>query len=430
MKNAKPIAIHLDRLASALALQGVDLRRSQILEVAAAAFGHRSSNETSKLAEAGELTPPSAQPIGRLGTGPDAVVLVRDAATDLPYAIAQTFLDGLEDDRSRHFAPTPYGGLADLRRVAVSEIPLVTRPTSADLGNAVGEWRAVVQTGYGFDGHTFFNENSAAALASEIASWCVEYWDDARTHGRDVPDRERRQRLSDLEVIQAYFEAMATRECLLMEGQESLADIVDAIRQGILDEGSILAIPAAKPVVDGRYRAYPRTVNAYDMPSEGDHVSSHDTLEEAIAACEANRGEHQDAAVADYVSRRFWRASYSWTPQDMVADADPDQTTFSLWATDLLQHELSDELQRIGGMIGEGYVEGETMNRGWWTRTLSEKAKRDAMSDGDHGECARCGNPLDVDRLCTDETCPFSDCEQDDKAGWSGHPEMDPDADR
>jgi hypothetical protein len=430
MKNAKPIAIHLDRLAAALALQGVDLKRHQLLEVAAAAFGHRSSNETSKLSEAGEITPPSAQPIGRLGSGPDGVVIVRDAATDLPYAIAQTFLDGMADDRSRHFAPTPYGGLADLRRVAVSEIPLITRPMPADLGIEGTEWRAVIQTGYGFHGHTFFHERTAAALASEIASWCVEYWDDARTHGSGIPDRDQRQRLSDLEVVQTYFEAMATRECLIMEGQESLTDVVDAIRQGILDEGSPPAVPATKTVLDGRYRAYPRTVNAYDMPTESDYLSSHDTLEEAIAACEANRGRHQDAAVADYVSRRFWRASYSWTPQDMIADPDPELTTFSLSATDLLQHELSDELQRIGEMIGEGYVEGETRNRGWWTRTLSEKAKRDDMSDGEHGQCRRCDSPLDVDGHCTDETCPFSDCDQDDAAGWSGHPEMDPDADR
>lgn len=435
MKNAKPIAIHLDRLASALALQGVDLRRSQILEVAAAAFGHRSSNETSKLSEAGDITPASAQPIGRVGTGPDAVVIVRDAATDLPYAIAQTFLDGLEDDRSRYFAPTPYGGLADLRRVAVSEIPQLTQPPHRSAVSLTEDWRAIVQTGYGFDGHTYFRDSTAAGLATEIASWCVEYWDDARTHGRDVPDREQRRRLSDLEVIRIYFEAMATRECLLMEGHESLTDIVEAIRQGIIDEASApSAAPTAKPVVDGRYRAYPRTTSPYEMPHEADYLSSHDTLEEAIAACEANRAEYQDAAVADYVSRRFWSASWSWTPREMVDPADPDLTTFTLSATDLTQDELSDELGRIGEMVGQGYVEGETMNRGWWSRTLSEKAKDAAMRDddgnGNDGECVRCGCDLDADGFCTDEdTCPFSDYPQDNPAGWSGHPQMDDGAD-
>lgn len=426
MKNAKPIAIHLDRLASALAAQGIELQRSKLLEIAAAAFGHRASNETSKLAEAGVLTPPSAQPIGRLDLGSDSIVIVRDAATDLPYAIAATFLEDLGDDRTRHFAPTPYGGLADLRRVAVSEIPPLARP-SLDL--RADEWLAIVQTGYGFHGHTFFRENTAADLATEIASWCVEHWEDAETYGYEVPNRAQRQRLSDLEVIRIYFEAMATRECLLMDGQESLSDIIETIGQGILKPTSSSPVLAPRPLSDGRFRAYPRTSTYYEMPLEADYLSSHDTLEEAIAACEASRGKGQDAAVSDYVSRKFWRASHSWTPQDMVEPADPGVTTFSLSATDLTQDELSDELERIGGMIGEGYVEGETMNRGWWTRTLSEKAKdaamRDDMHDHEHGGCTRCGCGLDEDGFCTYDTCPFSDYDQKDPRGWSGHPEMD-----
>lgn len=439
MKNAKPIAIHLDRLASALAGQGIDLKRHQLLEVAAAAFGHRTSNETSRLAEAGDLTPPSAQPIGRLDLGSDSVVLVRDAATDLPYAIASGFLADMGDDRTRHFAPTPYGGLADLRRVAVSEIPLLTQPPHRSALPAAEDWLAIAQTGYGFDGHTYFREGTAAGLATEIASWCVEHWDDARTHGHDVPDREQRKRLSDLEVVRIYFEAMATRECLLMEGHESLTDIVEAIREGIVDEGSAPpAAPTAKAVTDGRFRAYPRTASPYDMPEETDYLSSHDTLEAAIAACEANRAQCQDAAVADYVSRRFWRASWSWTAQDMTDPVDPDLTTFTLSATDLTQDKLSDELERIGEMVGQGYVEGETMNRGWWSRTLSENAKDAAMRedesdddgddvvDGNEGGCVRCGCDLDADGFCTDEdTCPFSDYSQDDPAGWAGHPQMD-----
>lgn len=430
MKNAKPIAIHLDRLASALADQGVSLQRSQLLQVAAAAFGHRTSNETSRLAESGALTPPSAQPIGRLDLGADSVVVMRDAATDLPYAVASSFLADMGHDRSHHFAPTPYGGLADLRRVAVSEIPLLSVPGARGGPDGDEEWLAVVQTGYGFHGHTFFRESTAADLATEIASWCVEHWEDAETYGHDVPTRMQRKRLSDLEVIRIYFEAMAARECLLMEGQESLTDILETIGQGILQPASTTsACPPSKPLSDGRFRAYPRTSTYYDMPLESDYLSSHDTLEDAIAACEANRSDGQDAAVSDYVSRRFWRASYSWTPQEMVEPADPDLTTFNLSATDLTQDELSDELERIGGMIGQGYVEGETMNRGWWTRTLSEKAKdaamHDEMGEGEHGECGRCGCDLDEDGFCTDETCPFSDYGQDDPRGWSGHPDRD-----
>ena len=39
--------------------------------------------------------------------------------------------------------------------------------------------------------------------------------------------------------------------------------------------------------------------------------------------------------------------------------------------------------------------------------------------------CARCGSTLNDDGTCTDKTCPFSDCQQSDKAGWAGHPEQD-----
>lgn len=40
-------------------------------------------------------------------------------------------------------------------------------------------------------------------------------------------------------------------------------------------------------------------------------------------------------------------------------------------------------------------------------------------------ECVRCDTLLTEDGRCGDETCPFSDCDQSDKKGWSGHPEMD-----
>jgi hypothetical protein len=433
MKNAKPIAIHLDRLAAALVAQGVDLRRHQILEIASQAFGHRASNETSKLSETGAMTPPSAQPIGRIDLGADSVMLVRDAATDLPYAIAQRFLDEVADDRSRQFAPTPYGGLADLRRAAASEVaPLAVG--AAPIAPSGEEWRAVVQTGYGFHGHVFFHGTSAFDLASEVASWCVEHWDSARGRNPGLPSPAARARLTDLEVVQAYFEAWAGEECLLMEEQESLTDVIEALRRGMTDQGARPeATPAVSraPVCDGRFRAYPRTSQIVDMPEEKDYLSSHDTLEAAIAVCEANRGEHHDAAVADHVARQYWRASYGWKPRampELAVSSDPDVTTFHLDATDLLQYELGDELRRLGEMVDQGYREGQTMRGGWWWRILSDKAARDADDDGERGECQRCGSPLDVDGLCTDETCPFSDHQQDDEGGWSGHPERDPEA--
>jgi hypothetical protein len=40
-------------------------------------------------------------------------------------------------------------------------------------------------------------------------------------------------------------------------------------------------------------------------------------------------------------------------------------------------------------------------------------------------ECQRCESKLDEGGLCTDETCPFSETDQDDERGWAGHPERD-----
>ena len=39
--------------------------------------------------------------------------------------------------------------------------------------------------------------------------------------------------------------------------------------------------------------------------------------------------------------------------------------------------------------------------------------------------CKRCGSDVKNNR-CTDQTCPFSDHDQDCRAGWNGHPSVDP----
>ena len=422
MKNQKPIAIHLDRLAIALKAQGVTLERHQLLEVAASAFGHRNSNETSKLSQQGALTPPSAQPIARVDLGDDSILIARDAATGLPYGIAQRFLEEVSTDRSKQFSPTPYGGIADLRRVALSETPVLTRPA----GEPSGNWLAIVQTGYGHSGHIFFDYSTADMLATEIAAWCVEHWEGARNRNKSLP--ETTSNLTDLEVIRFYFEAWAGEECLIMEGQESLSDVIETLRNGILNKVGRSSFDQTRPS-DGRYRAYPATQNMSEMPLEQDYISSHDTLEAAIAACNAGKKEYHDSAVADHISRQYWRASSDWAPQSMpelARSEDPDITTFHLDAKNLLQYEVADEMRRIADMVDDGYNQGDTKNRGWWWLSLSEKGLRDARSDGNHGSCARCDSSLDVDGFCSDESCPFSDYKQDDPRGWSGHPEMDP----
>ena len=60
----KPISIYLDRLAAALSAQNVTLKRSQLLEVAAAAFGYHNQHEATAASQNGGLTPRSSRSSG------------------------------------------------------------------------------------------------------------------------------------------------------------------------------------------------------------------------------------------------------------------------------------------------------------------------------------------------------------------------------
>lgn len=57
---------------------------------------------------------------------------------------------------------------------------------------------------------------------------------------------------------------------------------------------------------------------------------------------------------------------------------------------------------------------------------MSQQSLQSVIRSCTHfSECQRCGSDLDTDLRCTDETCPFSDTDQDDERGWAGHPERD-----
>lgn len=413
MKTAKPIAIHLDRLDAALGAHGVKLKRHELLDIASRAFGHQNPNETSALAAAGDLDPPPAQPIARVDVGDDSVMLMRDMQTEMVFGVSERFLSGVATDRTRQFANTPYGGMTDLRRVSVSDAPTLAERMTVQGGE---QWVAVIQHGDGFHGHTWFREASARHLATEIAAWCVEWWSDARDSDDSLPADTKG--LSDLEVIEGYFKARNGIEHLLMDGHDG-AECLVLLRDGILENDTAPATSAG--VRDGRFRAYPTTAWPSGVPGEDDHASSHDTLEEAIAACKAGSDGERDSAVVDHVGRHFWRALRNWERQDMPALAqsdDPAVTTFHLDGRPMDGDELAGELERIADYVRRDFREGEVMG-GWWWRILGEGA--DAAK-----KCIRCDNDVDPDGLCTDIACPFSEMLQDDERGFDDHPEGDP----
>ena len=115
----KPIAIHLDRLAKALSDKGVELKRTDLLQVAAAAFGYHNQNEASAASQRGDLTPPAALPICRVPvpSSPDdrTVVILQDGTTGMAYGIDAEFFDAQASGaRAERYGPTPFGQLADL----------------------------------------------------------------------------------------------------------------------------------------------------------------------------------------------------------------------------------------------------------------------------------------------------------------------------
>jgi hypothetical protein len=89
---------------------------------------------------------------------------------------------------------------------------------------------------------------------------------------------------------------------------------------------------------------------------------------------------HHEAVKRARMKSRFWQ----------LVEPDPDQ--YSRWLDRLMEFVPVDKLEEI------------------------------VESMEDPNACRRCGSKLQSGR-CTDETCPFSDCEQTDPAGWTGHPD-------
>jgi hypothetical protein len=136
MKISKPVAVHVDRLVSALAEQGIDVRRTKALELVAAAFGFHNTHECTAASKRGDLTPPAARPVCRIEIpGGEALIVLRDPVSDAPYAIDETFVEQVvEDGRREAYGPSPYGRLLDLSAVgddpATAWSPMLERQTA------------------------------------------------------------------------------------------------------------------------------------------------------------------------------------------------------------------------------------------------------------------------------------------------------------
>ena len=203
-KPSKIQPILLDRLAHALAAQGVSLKRTAVLQVAAAAFGYHNANEFS----AADLVVPQARAIARatMPTG-DSVILVEDPLAQAPYGIDEAFLEQvIAENRRESFGISPYGHLLDLTGLAdqnLSALGQSAPPAGLPLHIAVIEHK------HGSSGYV---AQSKTELYAQLAAFCVEYWREAERRAGPLSDYE-----DDKAIVDAYFEGHDSETLYLEE---------------------------------------------------------------------------------------------------------------------------------------------------------------------------------------------------------------------
>lgn len=205
-KTPKALPILLDRLEHALKKQGLDMKRSQLLEIAAGAFGYRNSNELTAAAKDGNINPPSAVPVGTL-TLPDGqrIIVVIDDLAKAPYAIDESFLEQIAaEDRRETIGVTPYGHLARLDRIldfAVDDIE------TADPSEKTS--RIFVGLVTYKDGINVYLAPDNDGIIMQVATYVRENWDDISEYDDEF---ESPDWMSDSEVVETFFDTCANYE--------------------------------------------------------------------------------------------------------------------------------------------------------------------------------------------------------------------------
>ena len=212
-KNTKPLPVYLDRIAHALEAQGVSLKRAQLLEVCAGAFGYRNSNELTAAGKTGELVPYHAEPVGTL-TLPDGqrIVVLKDVLANAPYAIDEAFLEHVvAEERREMIGVTPYGHLADLK-LAV-DTPLSDLGSTASQSSAaapsgiVTVYMAMIEHKHGED---HYSSETVDGLYAELAGYVRESWNEVAEYADEGEGPDSGQ--TDRELVSTYFDLCANHE--------------------------------------------------------------------------------------------------------------------------------------------------------------------------------------------------------------------------
>ena len=210
--KTKPLPIYLDRLARTLNAHGVSLKRAQLLEVCASAFGYRNSNELTAAAKTSELVPPAAKPMGVV-TLPDGqrIVVLTDQIANSPYAIDESFLEQVvAEERREEYGPTPYGHLASLELAITSKLDDISAATAGNSSESSTKrtlYYAIIEHKHGEDYFHSFDEDD---LYNHLAGYVHEWWNDVKEYATADEGPDSKQ--TDRELVKSYFDLCSERE--------------------------------------------------------------------------------------------------------------------------------------------------------------------------------------------------------------------------
>lgn len=183
----KNTPIILDRLAAALGRHGVKLKRQQLLDVAASAYGLRDAGVFSAKDADGSLDVPKAE---YLGADENGLALLRDPRADALFAME------IKNPKARagRWCISPYGEILDIAAI----------PAEGELPQAeIQIHTAMISHRHGSDFYTSFTPDG---LDAEIAGFCDQYWSEAREYDDSLP--ETTEGMTDEEIATAYFSAV------------------------------------------------------------------------------------------------------------------------------------------------------------------------------------------------------------------------------
>lgn len=190
----------LDRLDKALGKQGLTLKRAQLLEVAAAAFGHRNSNAMTAAAQAGDLALPPVQPSARiqLANGETLMVLL-DPAANASYAIDESFLEQVvNEERGEEAGITPYGHLVDLNPALDWNGEIICQGRAPDDVEFVDIHIGIISHKHGSSSYAAFSEQD---LYLQMKEYVLENWHEIEQWADEQPDD-----MLPEEAVDAYFD--------------------------------------------------------------------------------------------------------------------------------------------------------------------------------------------------------------------------------